>query len=87
MPFLLLLSALLTALTGAMTGVRPVEISAQRALLATDVHRVAVAAVPIASGHAHLLGAFGTAETFALIRVVPAALVAAPRLYLDRPRA
>lgn len=87
MPFLLLLSALLTALTGAVTGVRAVEISAQRPALAADVRRVIVAAAPSLSGHAHLLGAFGARTAFATIGAGPAPLAAAPRLYLDRPRA
>ena len=87
MPFLLLLSALLTALTGAVTGVRAVEISAQRPSLAAGVQQVAILSAQAVGGHAHLLGAFGIAAAFAVSGVARPAAPAAPRLYLDRPRA
>ena len=87
MPFLLLLSALLTALTGVVSGVRPVEISAHCPLAAAQTQRLAVAAAPFVAAHRHLLGAFGPNASFALAQAIPALLSAAPRLYLDRPRA
>ncbi|WP_010186096.1 hypothetical protein [Sphingomonas sp. PAMC 26605] len=87
MPFLLLLSALLTALTGVVSGVRPVEISAQCPLATAGIQRLAVTVAPFVMGHRHLLGAFGLNDSFALAASLPALLSAAPRLYLDRPRA
>lgn len=87
MPFLLLLSALLTALTGVVGGVRPVEISAHCPLAAAQTQCLAVAAAPFVAGHLHLLGGFGANASFALAEAIPAPLSAAPRLYLDRPRA
>lgn len=87
MPFLLLLSALLTALTGVVSGVRPVEISAQCPLAAAQTQRLAVAAAPFVAGHVHLLGAFGSNARFALVEALPAMTAVATRLYLDRPRA
>lgn len=87
MPFLLLLSALLTALTGVVSGVRPVEISAQCPLAAAQTQRLAVAVAPFVIGHRHLLGAFGLTDSFAVADSRPAPLSAAPRLYRDRPRA
>ncbi|MEG3177493.1 hypothetical protein U1872_14720 [Sphingomonas sp. RB3P16] len=87
MPFLLLLSALLTALTGAVTGVRSVEISTQCPAAAVDAHRIVAAAGPILAGHLHLLGTFGVTASFALDAAAPIVRIAAPRFYLDRPRA
>lgn len=87
MPFLLLLSALLTALTGVVSGARPVEISAQCPLTAAQSQRFVAAIVPLLAGHAHLLGAFGVTSAFATADPMPAMSAAAPRLYLDRPRA
>lgn len=87
MPFLLLLSALLTALTGVVGGVRPVEISAQCPLAAAQTQVLAVAVAPFVMGHRHLLGAFGLNDSFALADSRPALLSTTPRLYLDRPRA
>jgi hypothetical protein len=85
MPFLLLLSALLTALTGAVTGVRPNAVQIARLARPAEAVR-AVAAAPLAAGHRHLIGDFDLRAAFAPARIA-VALVAAPRLYLDRLRA
>ena len=87
MPFLLILSALLTALTGVMTGVRPVDVQIARQANAAAVVHAAIAAKPAVAGHAHLLGGFGVTQGFTLLRTTAALSLAAPRLYLDRPRA
>jgi hypothetical protein len=87
MPFLLLLSALLTALTGVVSGVRPVEISAQCPSAVASGQRFVVAAVRSVAGHTHLLDGFGAVASFAVGTHVAAISAAAPRLYLDRPRA
>lgn len=84
MPLLLLLSALLTALTGAVAGVRPADVQIARPAPAAQVRRAATRAAPMRSGHAHLLGAFGAIATFVGMIAVPAFPA---RLYLDRPRA
>lgn len=86
MPFLLLLSALLTALTGAVVGVRPADVQIARRAHATPIQRATVVVALRSAGHAHLLGAFGIVSRFAVLHI-PAILVAAPRLYLDRLRA
>ena len=87
MPFLLILSAILTALTGVVTGVRPVDVQIARPVQPSDVARVAVSAAPLASGHRHLLGGFDVRARFAVIAAAAVVLTTAPRLYLDRPRA
>ncbi|MGY2732892.1 hypothetical protein [Sphingomonas sp. UYP23] len=87
MPFLLLLSALLTALTGVVSGVRPVEISAQCPSAVAGIQRLAVAVAPFVIGHRHLLGAFGLNDSFAVADALPAMRPSVSRLYLDRPRA
>lgn len=87
MPFLLLLSALLTALTGVVTGVRPLEISAHCPAAATSVDAAAVVTIPSVAGHVHLLGTFGGVPSFALGAAVSVMRTCAPRLYLDRLRA
>jgi len=87
MPFLLLLSALLTALTGVVSGVRAVEIITQCPSAVTSGQRFVVATVRAVAGHTHLLNGFGTVASFAAGTPVVAISAAAPRLYLDRPRA
>lgn len=87
MPFLLLLSALLTALTGAMTGVRPLDVQIARPARTSDNAVVAAVAVRAAAGHRHLLGGIAMPVRFVVARVMAIVPAAAPRLYLDRPRA
>jgi hypothetical protein len=87
MNLLLLLSAMMTALTGVAGGPRPVEVAARHQVLSAAVERAALAATPRASGHIHLLGDFGASALFALAGGTLIAMTAPPRLYLDRPRA
>ncbi len=87
MNLLLLLSAIMTALTGVVGGVRPVEVAARHQVLAAEIERAATATAPRPAGHANLLGEFGTRPLFALLGSVSILTTAAPRLYLDRPRA
>jgi len=87
MNWLLVLSALFSTLTGVGAGARPLEAVVQQSALSVGIrHRVAVS-VPVARGHFHLLGAFGTRSGFAVASRVPVMLLATPLLYLDRPRA
>lgn len=85
MPLLLLLSAILTALTGVVTGVRPPDVQIARAARPNAVARVVVAAA--ASGHRHLLDGFDARVPFAPVDAAIVVPTAPPRLYLNRPRA
>ena len=96
MPLLLLFSALLTALTGVVAGVRPIDMPVERHARASGAARqVAALAVSRPAGHRHLLGALGESAPFSTRRAVAAMTTGctggctggctAPS-YLDRPR-
>ena len=86
MPFLLLLSALLTALTGVVTGARPADVQIARHVGATRVAEVAAAARPLVAAHAHLTGGFGSTASFAVAGSGITRVVATLPLYIGRLR-
>ena len=86
MPFLLLLSALLTALTGVVTGTRPADVQIARHIGSTAVAEVAAAARPSIAAHTNLAGGYGTITAFTLVGPDAPRITAAPRLYLARLR-
>ena len=87
MPLLLILSAILTALTGVVTGARPVDVQIARQADSAAVVRAIAATKPATVGHAHMLEGFGASQPFATLSGSSAPSLAAPRLYLDRLRA
>ncbi len=88
MELLLILSALLSTLTGVVTGTRAPALQVQNCAIAADTARVvAMAPLPPASGHRHLLGGFDGRARSRVVEAAAVVVTAAPRLYLDRPRA
>ena len=87
MEWLLFFSAILSALTGVVTGVRAPDVQVECQSVAAARTQVAVPAqVRRVAGHLHFAGGFGASEAFAL-RSVVLPVIAPARLYLDRPRA
>lgn len=87
MEWLLFFSAILSALTGVVTGVRAPDVQVECQSVAAARAQVALPArVLRVAGHLHLAGGFGETAAFALQAVALPAVVPT-RLYLDRPRA
>ena len=88
MELLLFLSALLSALTGAISGVRAPEAQVHQAYVA-GAQTAAARAVPARAVRAHLALAAGwqspATATLHTVQVGPALFAAIP-LYLDKPR-
>lgn len=87
MEWLLFFSAILSALTGVVTGVRAPDLQVECQSVAAARAQVALPArVLRIAGHLHLASGFGETPVFAL-GCLALPVIAAPRLYLDRPRA
>ncbi|WP_010164141.1 hypothetical protein [Sphingomonas sp. PAMC 26617] len=87
MEWLLFFSAILSALTGVVTGVRAPDMQVECQSIAAARAQVALPArVLRIAGHRHLAGGFGETPVFALSHLT-LPVIATARLYLDRPRA
>lgn len=87
MEWLLFFSAILSALTGVVTGVRAPDVQVECQSVAAARAQVALPArVLRIAGHLHLASGFVEAPVFPLSSLA-LPVIAPARLYLDRPRA
>jgi hypothetical protein len=87
MEWLLFFSAILSALTGVVTGVRAPDVQVECQSVAAARAQIALPArVLRIAGHLHLAGGFVETPVFS-VSSLTLPVIAAPRLYLDRPRA
>lgn len=87
MEWLLFFSAIFSALTGVVTGVRAPDVQVECQSVAASRTQVALPArIVRVAGHLHLIGGYGDTVGFAL-RALALPAIAPSRLYLDRPRA